>query len=77
MAKQRRQSDDYSDSSDGFESTVYDDEFDLDEDEMFDRFAVKQSRRQSKRRRDTRRRIEEYWEDQHLRSRLQEFYDEE
>ena len=49
-------------------------EFDLDDDEFFEQFRPEAKRAKNARRRDARRKIEEYWENRELAERLDEYY---
>jgi hypothetical protein len=73
MAKHRDKRNELDD--EGNQAFLLDVDYELDEDDFYEQFQPKKSRQHIKKSRDARRRIEEYWEERELASRLSEYYD--
>lgn len=73
MSKQTERHSDFDFDDDADQAMIED--LDLDDEEaFFAQFQPQKSRRKSKRSRDARRRIEEYWEDRQLAERLRDYH---
>ncbi len=74
MAKNREKRN-QDDLDEGGQAFMLDVDYELDEDDFYEQFQPKKSRHQARRSRNARRRIEEYWEERDLASRLSEYYE--
>lgn len=74
MGKHREITNEYEFEDDSAQAMLNDVEYGLDDQAFFEQFEPKKTRRKTKRARDARRRIEEYWENRQLADRLDEYY---